>query len=142
MTGITLRNSNLHMNFMKQAVLGLVLVLCVGASAKADWLMLAESEKVQVFVDRGQLLNRVEATTVEFLLNFKEPVIIKEPVLSAINKAEFNCQKNLTRSVSVTNYAGDMASGRVTSSSQKPTKWSAIRYEGLHQVIFEIACGK
>jgi hypothetical protein len=127
---------------MKQAVLGLALVLCVSSSAKADWLMLAESEKVQVFVDRGQLLNGVEATTVEFLLNFKEPVIIKEPVLSAINKAEFNCQKNLTRSVSVTNYAGYMASGRVTSSSQKPTKWSAIRSEGLHQVIFEIACGK
>lgn len=104
--------------------------------------MLAESEKVQVFVDRGHLLNGVEATTVEILLNFKEPVIIKEPVRSAINIAEFNCQKNLTRSVSVTNYAGDMASGRVTSSSQKSTKWSPIRSEGLHQVILDMACGR
>lgn len=102
--------------------------------------MLAESEKVQLFVDRGQLLRNSEATTVEYLLNFKEPVIIKESVRSAINKAEFDCVKRITRSVSVTNYAGAMGSDRVTSSSQKPTKWTAIRSEGLHQVISDIAC--
>jgi hypothetical protein len=118
-----------------------VLLLCL-CNAKADWLLLVESENTQIFVERSEMLRKSESSSLEYLLNFKTPQFIGEPVFSAIDHVEIDCAKRISRSISRRNFTEHMANGRVISFSSKQTGWKPVSMEGMHRFIWDFVCEK
>lgn len=109
------------------------LIICsVQMSAFSDWVLLTESESTQVFVDYRDVLRSSEHGKIEYMLNFKTPQRIKEPVFSAITEVEFDCGQRRMRNLSMQNYSAPMATGQVIFTSRKPTSWRTAPQTGMH----------
>ena len=110
--------------------------------AHADWILLTESERTQVFVEYKDALRGEDPTKIEYLLNFIEPQRIKDLVFSAITEVEFDCERGLMRNLSMANYSEPMGQGVVLFKSKRPTSWRRAPRAGMPEDIWNFVCEK
>lgn len=134
---------------MTRLLLIVLLVLSSGP-AYAEWLLLGGDDQagMALYVEPGTISRNGDQVTMWILYDFKT-VQTKEggkSVLSAKLQREYDCKKERTRLLALTNYSDNMGSGEVVSNStfdeQKWVPVTPLEPGTIAESLWGVACGK
>ena len=107
----------------------------------ADWVFFEGTDEVEIYVDLSAILKNDQVATLEYLLNFSKPQLMKG-VRSAVDVAEFDCEQKIRRTLSMINYSEPMGQGGVLFNSKEPTRWRPVGVDGMGYTLWQFACIK
>lgn len=126
---------------MKLPTLFLALALATG-SAGAEWVMVGEDERQQIFVDVGSLHISGGLVSLRHLQNLKIDAGLPLPAKSIVAEQDYDCERRIFRVLSLTAYSESKGSGEVLfkERSPDPNKWITIPVGSFAKIILDEVC--
>lgn len=125
----------------------LILLMLSTMPAYGEWLQVSKDVETgqTVYVDPDSIRRNGDMAEMWTLYDYKtaQPTA-GDAFLSSKVQNEYNCTQEMRRMVSVTEFAGNMGSGKVVhkgSSLFTTAKWIPAR-AGLGETLLKVACGK
>jgi hypothetical protein len=115
--------------------------------AYAEWVEVKANVQAgqTVYVDPDTIRRKGDLVEIWTLYDYKTAQLtVGDTFLSRKVKNEYNCAQEMRRMVSVTEFSGNMAHGKVvhmTTSLFSTAKWAPAR-AGLGETLLKVACGK
>jgi hypothetical protein len=140
------RSLHLPKRHMKRLILLTLLTLST-APAYGEWVQVTENIEAgqTVYVDSDSIRREGDMAAMWALYDYKTAQSTAgDTFLSRKVQNEFNCAQEMRRMVSVKEFSGNMASGKVVhmgSSLFTTAKWVSAR-AGLAETLLKVACGK
>jgi len=112
-------------------VLLISLLVLYGRPAYSGWVSLGgnESAGLTIYVDPSTMSRKGDQVTISILYDFKTPQSKEGDIsfLSATMLREYDCAKEHTRLLTVTNYSGEMGNGQIVSNKNfDQPEWAPV----------------
>ncbi|WP_372824285.1 surface-adhesin E family protein [Polaromonas sp.] len=128
---------------MKRLLLSLVL-MCLSASAAAQWTPVMVDEMVITYIDRDTVRGqggKGGLVRMWWLMDYQLVQITDERgYFSRLNHSEFDCKGQRQRLLSVALLSERMGHGRVVFEDAVPRKWMPVSDGSFHDALLDIAC--
>jgi len=121
----------------------ITLLLLDSATAFGEWVKMAESERVSVYMDSTTIRRNGDVLKVSLLYDLKAaPNRAAEQYLSIKTLREFDCVKEQDRSPATYWYSEHMGAGEVVMSAGFAQEWSPVVPGSMGHDIWRVACRK
>ena len=122
------------------------LLLLSSGSVYAEWVLvfaLGQGE-LTAYVDQTTIRRKEDVVNMSYLYDFKTiQTVAGNSFLSVKTQSEFDCAKNRSRILGITQYTGNMGRGSVViSGSDDEQKWEPVKPTSFAQELWKVACGK
>jgi hypothetical protein len=111
----------------------------------SEWVSVYETAQLRatVSVDPDTIHRKGDLVEFWFLYDYKTTQSGRgRPVLSTKTQGEFDCEAGRSRILAVTDFSGNVGSGKVVYSNSDKQKWEAVAPGSLGQVLWRFACSK
>ncbi len=130
---------------MARLLLITILFLSSG-QAYAEWLLIGGDNEagMALYVDPGTISRNGDQVTMWILYDFKtwQTKEAGDSFLSVKLRREYDCTKEHTWLLAVTNYWGPMGTGRRNEGYLDKDHWLAVTPDSMDHDLWEVACGK
>jgi surface-adhesin protein E len=128
---------------MKRLLLIILLVLSSGP-AYAEWVSLGESGSgTTVYVAPDTIRRKGDLVKMWVLYDFKSvQTVAGTSHLSSKVQDEFDCAEELSRTLALTEFSGNMGTGKVVFSHAGIREWQPVEPDSVEKVLWKVACGK
>ena len=129
---------------MKRLLLGLMLLMTVGA-ASAAWTQSGATDIFNDYADRATIRrngNLVKMWNLRDYKSMQASPSIGVSYLSEKVQLEYDCKEEKTRLLAYIWFSRQMGNGKVVSSDNYDEKWIPISPESIGETLWKIACGK
>ncbi|MDP2816925.1 MAG: hypothetical protein Q8O29_01360 [Polaromonas sp.] len=128
---------------MKRLILSLVL-LCMSATALAQWTPVIVDEMVITYIDRNTLRgprDKSGMVRMWWLMDYQLVQIADERgYFSRLHHSEFDCKGQRMRLLSVALLSERMGHGDVVFEDPVPRKWTPVQDQSFQDALRDIAC--
>jgi hypothetical protein len=128
---------------MKRLILSLALV-CMGATASAQWTPVMVDEMVITYIDRNTLRGQRDKSGMVrmwWLMDYQLVQITDEKgYFSRLHHSEFDCKGQRMRLLSVALLSERMGLGDVVFEDPVPRKWTPVQDQSFQDALRDIAC--
>jgi hypothetical protein len=122
----------------------MLLLLCSGP-AYAEWEKITGDDQgdMSVYVKPDTVRRSEEMVKMWTLYDFKTMQPVGDlAYLSIKERAEYDCDGERTRTLTGTNFSGNMGGGRAVRSTSREGTWRPVLQESVAQDLWEFACAK
>ena len=128
-------------NAMRLPTVFLALLLATG-QAGAEWVMVGENEREQIFVDADSLRRAGDLVSLRHLQNFKINAGLPFPARSIVAEQDYDCGRRMFRVLSLTAYTDSKGSGEemFKQRSPDPNKWMDIPVGTFAWMVLDEVC--
>jgi hypothetical protein len=130
---------------MKRLLLMLPLVLLYSGPANAGWVSVYESDRLATTVSIDPDTIQRKGDLVELWVLYDSKITQSGrggPLLSTKTQGEFNCEARRSRILGVTDFSGNVGSGKVVYSNSDEQKWEPVVPGSLGQTLWKVTCNK
>lgn len=118
-----------------------VLLTIVSTNALAEWVRVGTSGQVVAYIDPSATRREGQIVKLWELSDFPTPqAIMTQRYLSMKSQSEYDCIRAVTRTVYVSIFAGNMASGEVVGVNPNPSQWVPVSPGSLGKAMWSLAC--
>lgn len=119
----------------------ILLMTILPTKAFADWLLIYEDQKKEIFMDLENLRFYKDKVRLWLLEDYKEMQYIKKiQYFSVKSFNEFDCGIKKKRILAYSLYEKKMAKGKVIFSKGRPFKWSKVEPSTINSVYMNLGC--
>lgn len=122
----------------------LLILLCSGP-VYAEWVKVSDDTQgdMTAYVKPDTVRRNEEMVRMWVLFDFKtmQPVS-DQTYLSIKGQLEYDCDGERQRTLTGTNFSGNMGGGRAVGSTSREGTWRPVLQESVAQDLWEFACGK
>ena len=129
----------MHTSIRKKAI-ALSLMLLATSSAWADWEMISETHKANVYIDPTTIRKDGNFRKVWVLMDFKKRNELGRK--SYRTRDEFDCNSERQRTLSFSAHSGPMAAGEVLETKSGPWEWRDAAPDTPRETVLKIVCGE
>lgn len=122
-----------------RTVLFLLLSLVL-APASAEWVKIAETDRLSLYLDADSLHKDGHRRKVWEIHTFKQR--LRDGEWSRRELQEYDCRNERFRSVSFYTYAEPMAGGTALHAHRAPAPWAYVPYRTPHESVLRLVCGQ
>jgi hypothetical protein len=125
---------------VKKVLLALLLAL-VSTSARAAWTLAGGNDESTSYVDMTTINKKGDLVTMWYLVDFKSPKGESKKYLSTNGEDEYDCKKELYRTIAIFNMSEKMGKGAVVDSFvTKSIEWKPIQPQSIAHILWDVAC--
>ena len=123
------------------AATALILLSCAPWPAQANWVGVAENDKIRVYASRATLVRQGNLVRMWSLLDYDAAQESEQGTFrSAQTQDEYDCAVRRSRLLIVTRHEGRMGGGKVVHTDRTAGEWEDLPAEGLLPILFRFAC--
>jgi hypothetical protein len=123
---------------MKKAFL--LFLITLGTAAHADWVKMGETDEGTFYIDTATVIRTGTRREVWELTDLKERDEGSE--LSRRSRVAYDCDRGLTRVLSLSTYLEPMATGKALVSVEREGLWKEVPASTAYEASFKAVCAK
>ena len=125
---------------MRKAILTMLLAV-VSGSVVAEWVGVGSTVTANIYVDQATIRKSGNLAQIWMLQDYKQAkLFVDTPYLAVTMHYEFDCKKELERSLSFSAYSERMGKGIVVFSDPVRGEWNSFVPESVAEAVWKIAC--
>lgn len=129
---------------MNKIILMLLLAV-LSSSAMAEWESHRSADDgMTLYTNPSTIRKNGDRVKMWALFDYKKSEIIdkNKRYLSSKSQFEFDCKEEQARTLSISNFSGNMGGGKAVDSHNNKTEWIPVPPESLIEFLWKYACGK
>lgn len=123
-------------------LLGIFLLLGVINTVSAEWKPATKTYQSVGYVDRSSIQKRDDVVSMNILIDYEKPPFDGNNLSyrSLTLNSEYNCTTKQFRTLKLTSYLGNMASGHRPYHSDEPSEWQTVSATSIQEGFWKTAC--
>ena len=130
---------------MKQRLLLITLMLLSSGPAYAEWVSVSviDQARVTIYVDPDTIRRQGARVKMWELIDYETiQTAAGTPYMSARLQREYDCARNLHRTLALTKLSGHMGTGKVILTNSDEQKWEPVDPGSIARRLWKVACDK
>ena len=123
----------------------ITLLLLSSGPTHAEWLAIVQNDQagVTIYVDLDTILSKGDLVNVSELIDYKAiQTMAGTSYLSARVQREYDCTRDLQRTLALTKLSGNMGTGKVILTNSDQQKWEPVDPSSIGKSLWKFACEK
>ena len=131
------------MIIMRKLILMMLLFTACG-NAMAEWVKVGTTDYFDLYVDKTTIVKISDMTNMWHLHDEKanRKTVTNESYRSTKELIQYNCKKNMMRTLSYSLHSKKMGEGNVIYQDKFAGNWTATKQNSIDTTLWKIACGK